>query len=542
MARLLYTEIMRSGSAFIVGICALGFAGAAFALSADPARDYPCVYTYQPEFLKNLGITPEDWKKECEKGKTPAAILIRSGENKRMRSARSAVGESIPQIAAQLDPYTLYPAPTYDPSGPCDSDESADASPIGVLDRKVECTVDRWQDGGNKRAFKRMFDLVGYRREGEATKKINTGLLGSFANAMAASPSARGLLHDFYSDIEEIDRKRDSQPMSLTDEAGLGRNADLKPGWLWEKAMAAAGGNPNLAMRLVGYCGHEGGAFVTPYAPSHEESQKFYAKWMTGQARKIAELDSELSALKTTSREWRAVNDYKNQLQAELNTTNLSKFMETDYDRAPCPTRTVSSMFIAKSFGPDIPEILKWWVMFNRAPADRPVFDHASDDAPKGLEAKTYHVFAGAHLACEMIAAGGSKILAVAAQGALAWAYRTNSINPEWRELAAASQMYSENDASAHEDAFYLMQQWGYGGVKFFGTEIPMSNIRFGWPLQSILKLKPAGWSDRRLAAAKKEMNSILVGWDWTVAQHVVGALFAAQVCEPDPAYKNNRP
>jgi hypothetical protein len=50
----------------------------------------------------------------------------------------------------------------------------------------------------------------------------------------------------------------------------------------------------------------------------------------------------------------------------------------------------------------------------------------------------------------------------------------------------------------------------------------------------TLLRNKPEGWSDERFATAKTKIETFLVDWDWTVAQHGAGGRFAAEVCEAD--------
>lgn len=63
--------------------------------------------------------------------------------------------------------------------------------------------------------------------------------------------------------MEDDDSKLVGRP-DLNSVIGSGATKNLQPGWLWQKAKSASGNDTNLAMWLVGLCGHDDGVSEMP--------------------------------------------------------------------------------------------------------------------------------------------------------------------------------------------------------------------------------------------------------------------------------------
>jgi hypothetical protein len=92
----------------------------------------------------------------------------------------------------------------------------------------------------------------------------------------------------------------------------------------------------------------------------------------------------------------------------------------------------------------------------------------------------------------------------------------------------------------ARVDAAQLYKRWYIGGGSIFGKDIPCTDIRLGGPSDLLADNRgfmsfdspPDGWSPERYAAAKKKLATWDVDFEWTVAQHEVGARFAGENCK----------
>ena len=102
--------------------------------------------------------------------------------------------------------------------------------------------------------------------------------------------------------------------------------------------------------------------------------------------------------------------------------------------------------------------------------------------------------------------------------------------------------------AFSRNDAAFLYKQWYLGGNQIAGYQTPCTDIRLSGPKDllkpenDLLKFisKPQGWSDERYKAATKVLATWDLDFEWTLAQHEVGARFGAEACgnsmnQPNP-------
>lgn len=92
---------------------------------------------------------------------------------------------------------------------------------------------------------------------------------------------------------------------------------------------------------------------------------------------------------------------------------------------------------------------------------------------------------------------------------------------------------------SMRMDTAYLYRRWYLGGGEIFGKQVPCTDMRLGGPLDLMKpesftgKLdKPLGWSTTRYNQATRHLATWDVDFEWTIAQHQVGASFAAKNCK----------
>lgn len=85
----------------------------------------------------------------------------------------------------------------------------------------------------------------------------NSGIAGYVRQIVLDNPCFNSMADSFYERISELDQRYQSSRPNLGDAAGEGRYASLEKGFLWEMAMETANNNPNLAIRILGVCGHD---------------------------------------------------------------------------------------------------------------------------------------------------------------------------------------------------------------------------------------------------------------------------------------------
>jgi hypothetical protein len=84
----------------------------------------------------------------------------------------------------------------------------------------------------------------------------NVGVVNYFADAMSGDGCFRELVKQFYSDEKNVSYVQRPIPKIKSQISDL-KDPQYKPGWLWEKALKLTGGNPNMALKIIAYCGHD---------------------------------------------------------------------------------------------------------------------------------------------------------------------------------------------------------------------------------------------------------------------------------------------
>ena len=293
--------------------------------------------------------------------------------------------------------------------------------------------------------------------QGDQVGGPNAGFVAYYKEILAKNPCFTQTAQDFWKEISEENKDADSKVpkalFSLTtpglmERAGEGRFAAHKPGWLWERAMKATGGNPNIAMGLIGMCGHDYDLQDLSITLSPEKSKAQYEKMKKKHEESIAELRSKLATLESASLEWKMLDrQIKNtqrtldnlQERIEAKTPMIAKFAE-------CPSGR-SVVFANQSLDSsiDLPNELKSAI----AKVQRPNGTAAT------LPSKTYHYMAGANIGCLLAKCGVSPETAGQLAGKAAEMYRALRLCPHIKtQLMSRDEITKELDISENDPRF----------------------------------------------------------------------------------------
>lgn len=446
---------------------------------------------------------------------------------------------------------------------------------ISSADRIARTLINALPESGTKNGLMRYYEILNpnaYTSDMDVAIN-NTGLANYFqyhfkTNACFAEKALR-----FYHDVRSTTRhtqknnpeeQRNSRP-SLGDKSGASRG-DLKVGWLYEKALKYAKGNPNTALALIGMCGHDDtkqGDFVNTAVEA-----KLLTEGFTHESLYVPGKDGAMDS--------------------------------------PCPPLT-SDFFIAGSLGKrdDIEEVLKRKILKTQYPGKKSV----------QIASKNYHVLGAAFMTCQMIEAGLSPFLAVRVESMAANLYRGIRLcqnietpaslfwklqrHPEVRKRPASYRFEDAVIAKALEygrtktcfakkvknDALCELLQtvgapfdlsiprleqraqgmlqgymdnmvasglyasWHISG-EIAGVSLPCSRDQLFGPhpfmkwlvaqAQLPLNICGGGLSVESCRKALGTITSWEIDFDWTVSQHLAGAKFAASVCKAYPQGKTS--
>lgn len=432
----------------------------------------------------------------------------------------------------------------------------------------------------------------------------NAGIAKYFEGKLNEDSKLQTSARAFYEDIRRRDMHRvawnnvrsdDKFPLgnraSLADHARDVKDPNLSDGWVWNLALQHTGGDPALAMRMIGLCGHDD---VTQgeYSIGLEPEQKRVAENRLKSKLTLRVRDAEIEYAKNLAKiekmKARLLLPYAPKANKKLDLEKLESlerelksrkflldWMQRDLQgdsavaqELRCPERS-SVFYFPGGLGAqvDIPQELKDRIIATQEDASK----RPAGRAPGALlPAKYYHIMGSAAVACELLAKGHDPALVKTLSRLLGWAYRAQRINSEYcnkpyRESKVKDKTHLEKltnigrkqkpdtDLSEEEseeffnvntDAVELMRRNALGGQKVgfgdFSFQIPQSNFRVKVPawlekIDFVKNLgKPSGWSDERFAAAKAKMETWFADWAWTTEQHAVGGAFGAEMCSPE--------
>lgn len=423
----------------------------------------------------------------------------------------------------------------------------------------------------------------------------NAGLNRFYESLALDDPEFRAQVKAFYQAVRDRDGgvSLPDKPR-MDDKTGSGALKDLEPGWAWKEALKASGNDPNRAMRLIGFCGHDDTAqsrLLSKRTP--DEAVKAMEEGRSAIQARIAAIEARLAAAGQPldydeAKDPQLMGPYSmvggenpSQLRYERRNLlrNLGKVSPAAYAvkaESVCPGGN-SAFYSPGSLGAE--------TLLPKGVQERVAAAQAPKDGPHSLPAKYYHTIGAAATACELVRKGAPAWFTKMVQKNAAWAYRALRLDERARISLMAREAYKQEfkavSASggadkalsfekfveqkyaqaapgdslpgeetpaalkrkrvelSYVDAFTLMEARGYGGYKVFGTRIPFSDTR----LPGVKEVKalfwgavPREWSRERAEAAEKRLKTFLVDSEWTVAQHRLGAEFAAKRCKPEEA------
>lgn len=472
--------------------------------------------------------------------------------------------------------------------GHANQDTKTESIDLTSTDRLIHSLISKLPESDFKRGVSRYLGALGLKYyEGQTAGHSNAGLNVYLSQKMNQNPCFGALANQFYSDITAQDRNfmksfgiRLSQTESLprptlNDQSGKKPYDTLRPGWLWDKALYYTSGDANLALSLIGVCGHDD-VNQGPY--DFMDRSEF--------GRKIILRDGE-------------------NLPTDYRKTALEKGF---FNNVECPEQS-STMFLSKSIG----------TVYDLAPEVKKeiVKTQTGSSNLKALPSKDYHIYGAAFASCLLIQEGVPTLIASRIQKEAARAYRGirqcenintplavfdrihESYKTELREkglrpiqldfetfiykkaqeisktpscigpyhlrpeicdffkpmiggyefLHEVKQRMSVHEFITQITAANLYRQWFLGKATVFGVEIPCANINFFGP-KNILPQKNEHprlsmmcgpqTSAITCQAARKKIARWLSDFDWSIKQHAIGAEFATRFCQKEKFISEN--
>lgn len=320
---------------------------------------------------------------------------------------------------------------------------------VNGIDKTIRRALAITPDVANlKTGLKKYLEIINaksYGSDGEVGG-TNGGVNGYFERMVQDNQCFASTAAEFYKEINlllESIRLSEGElsEASLADVSGKGKYSDLKPGWLFDKALKYSNGDANTAMRLITMCGHDDG-FLGNYVYSSKVSDKDQSReidinaYANAMDMKIKNAQAEILyyeeemkevqllpegeeknlKIKNINSEVYGFKDYIERLNAYR-----IKLISGEVDLKPrhfdsnIDCEEVSKLILVnKSLGEDVTIDPETQAMVKRIQSPN-----------YNLKSKNYHIFAGAGMTCEMIQVGVPKKAAQKIQKTAAWAYRT---------------------------------------------------------------------------------------------------------------------
>lgn len=327
----------------------------------------------------------------------------------------------------------------------------------------------------------------------------------------------------FYSKMQVLDFQtlagyfRDLKTSGSMDSARLNMSlgkapfANVRPGSVWDLAMDISGNDGNIAMALIGLCGHDNAIAQKPEVSDQKLVGKYRDRFIWAQKKKLSILAS-------------LIKDPEIQIAIE---GDMARIDASAAIKIPCDS--TSAMYVPKSLGEkvDIPDSLKNQIARVQAPKDGAVT----------LRAKYYHVLAGARIGCQMKQKTGLSFVGAVLDSTASKIYRAIRLNDRYTE-----------DNSPRADAAKLWRKW-YQPVEIPGIGkvwLPVDGVRPDrnpnlssrqWmnPHPNLRKMdscQEPTWTEARCKKALAMMDTWEIDFKWTSEQHWVGARFGEKMCE----------
>ncbi len=257
--------------------------------------------------------------------------------------------------------------------------------------------------------------------------KIHSGSNETIESAnwsLTEQPCFSDLAAEFYGWLLEYDLKSEhtglTKPLSalplkgrasLEDEAGSGRFQNIAPGSVWKKALDLSGGQANVAMALIGLCGHDDAIAIKP-------------KLLNGR-----QATTEYRALKK-----KGLQSLRNDLLNELKITtdhDHKKFLVETLDSIDdlLSSDEIDSLYCSDASLLYLPKALDSSLDLDPTLKDRIIRTQAPTKGAKALPAKAYHFIGSAMNACLLRSKTPTSIVSLALNPIAARMYRAASIN-----------------------------------------------------------------------------------------------------------------
>jgi hypothetical protein len=261
----------------------------------------------------------------------------------------------------------------------------------------------------------------------------NAGL-NQLTRAFGSDPQLAARIKAFYVEVATIDMaepKFKPDPVhplgsraNLSQVAGDAEHPGLKPGWLLQLALKHAGADGNLALRMIGVCGHDDVTQSSiPVPVPVAERDRRYREQVRFLSSSITDLEKTISKTPRKDPQRSVLEEYLRGAKRRLDSTTLEQFAT---EPLHCPPQD-SAFYLPRSLGPefDVPDDLKGRIVKAQAPSDLTKGLEAGRKPGASIPSKYYHVYGAALVACEMIARGHSPTLVSSMSRLLGYAYRT---------------------------------------------------------------------------------------------------------------------
>lgn len=348
---------------------------------------------------------------------------------------------------------------------------------------------------------------------------------------------------------EDSSRLDNASRPDLDDEAGKGQSENLEPGWLWNLALKHSKGDKNVALFLIGSCGHDDHAnFATAevLCPGRNSST-YLAKSLGADVDIPRSLKEKVRRVQGPGRSTPIAAKNYHIVAGAFNTCELIR-AGVDADVAQrievLGSRTYRSLAVCRT--------------------------------ARGITKKESS-FAELYRSAKNMKAGEPVDVAKMREELLASAetmkcdYHTDMKKPMARMVCSFAKLRDENDSPramkdrmkysfARADAAELYNRWYFGGGKtpeisipftsktlLKSYDVPCTDIRKGGPLDLLkgsstalgLWEKPWGWTTERYQNALNHLATWELDFEWTQAQHEVGAAFAKKQCQKEDPHRS---
>ena len=141
---------------------------------------------------------------------------------------------------------------------------------IQEYDKTMRKIMDSMPDSALKSGLNHYLDIIkaqSYNKDDlDAVGSGNTGIIAYNTNLLERNPCFATMAENFYSEILAVDdnikrkmteRASPIERPNLDQELGKEPFTHIQPGWVYERALEYAGNDANIAMSLIGLCGHD---------------------------------------------------------------------------------------------------------------------------------------------------------------------------------------------------------------------------------------------------------------------------------------------